>query len=91
MTMNRAQHPKAHVDRLYLKKCEGGRGLIRLEDCVQVKVHSLEKYLRTSKEKILKDVAAESLKTTSMEEVKKKYIKSIEKSMKENFFTDSLE
>ena len=91
MTMNRAQHPKAHVDRLYLKKCEGGRGLIRLEDCVQVKVHSLEKYLSTSKEKILKDVAAESLKTTSMEEVKKKYIKSIEKSMKENFFTDSLE
>ena len=38
MTMNRAQHPKAHVDRLYLKKCEGGRGLIRLEDCVQVEV-----------------------------------------------------
>ena len=90
MTMNRAQHPKAHVDRLYLKKCEGGRGLIRLEDCVQVEVHSLEKYLSASKE-ILKDVAPESLKTTSMEEVKKKYIKSIEKSMKENFFTDSLE
>ena len=90
MTMNRAQHPKAHVDRLYLKKCEGGRGLIRLEDCVQVEVHSLEKYLSTSKE-ILKDVAPESLKTTSMEEVKKKYIKSIEKSMKENFYTDSLE
>ena len=90
MTMNRAQHPKAHVDRLYLKKCEGGRGLIRLEDCVQVEVHSLEKYLSTSKE-ILKDVAPESLKTTSMEEVKKKYIKRIEKSMKENFFTDSLE
>ena len=88
--MNRAQHPKAHVDRLYLKKCEGGRGLIRLEDCVQVEVHSLEKYLSTSKE-ILKDVAPESLKTTSMEEVKKKYIKSIEKSMKENFYTDSLE
>ena len=88
--MNRAQHPKAHVDRLYLKKCEGGRGLIRLEDCVQVEVHSLEKYLSASKE-ILKDVAPESLKTTSMEEVKKKYIKSIEKSMKENFFTDSLE
>ena len=90
MTMNRAQHPKAHVDRLYLKKCEGGRGLIRLEDCVQVEVHSLEKYLSASKE-ILKDVAPESLKTTSMEEVKKKYIKSIEKSMKENFYTDSLE
>ena len=36
MTMHGAQHPKADVDRLYLLKCEGGRGLIGLEDCVQV-------------------------------------------------------
>ena len=36
-------------------------------------------------------VAAESLKTTSVEEVKKKYIKSIEKNMQENLFMDSLE
>ncbi|XP_047481697.1 uncharacterized protein LOC125034100 [Penaeus chinensis] len=35
MTMYGAHHPKADVDRLYLKRCDGGRGLIGGEDCVQ--------------------------------------------------------
>ena len=57
MTMYEELHPKADVDRLYLQRCEGGRGLIGLEDCVQVVVHSLEKCLSTSKEKILQEVS----------------------------------
>ena len=63
---------KADVDRFYLQRCKGGRGLVGLEDCVQVEGHSLEKYLSTSKEKILKEVAVESLNEMSVEEVKKK-------------------
>ena len=42
---------------LYLQICEGGRRLIGLEDFVQVEVHCLEKYVITSKEKILKEVS----------------------------------
>ena len=57
MTMYGSHHPKADVDRLYLKRCEGGRGLLGLEDCVQVEVHSLEKYLSTLNGKILKEVS----------------------------------
>ena len=38
MTMYGAHHPKADVDRLCLQRCEGGRGLLGLEDCVQVEV-----------------------------------------------------
>ena len=38
MTMYGAHHPKADVDRLRLQRCEGGRGLLGLEDCVQVEV-----------------------------------------------------
>ena len=57
MTMYGTQHHKADVDRLYLQRCEGGRGLIGLGDCVLVEVHSLEKYLSTSKEKILEEVS----------------------------------
>ena len=57
MTMYGAQHHKADVDRLYLQRCEGRRGLIGLEDCVQVQLHTLEKHLSTSKEKILKEVS----------------------------------
>ena len=43
MTLYGAHHSKADVDRLYLQRCEGGRGLVGLEHCVQVEVHSLEK------------------------------------------------
>ena len=57
MTMYGTQHPKADVDGQYLQRCEGGRGLIGLEDCVQVEVHILEKYLSTFKEKKLKEVS----------------------------------
>ena len=57
MTMYGTHHPKADVDRLYLQKCEGGRGLLGLEDSMEVEVHSLEKYLSTSKEKVLKEVS----------------------------------
>ena len=56
MTMYGAHHPKAEVDKLYLQRCEGGRNLLGL-DCVPVEVHSLEKYVSTSKEKILKEVS----------------------------------
>ena len=51
MTMYGAQHPKAYVNRLYLKRCDGGRGLIGVEDCVQAEVNSLDKYLSASGEK----------------------------------------
>ena len=34
VTMYEAHHPKEEVDRLYLQRHEGGRGLIGLEDCV---------------------------------------------------------
>ena len=53
---------------------------------MQVEVHSLEK------EKILKEVSHSRItETISTEEVKKKYIKSIEKSVKENLFMYSFE
>ena len=55
--MHGTHHPKADVDRLYLQRYEAGRGLLGLEFCVQVEVHNLEKYLITSKEKILKEVS----------------------------------
>ena len=57
MAMYKAHHPRADVDRLYLQRCEGGKGLVELEDCVQVEVHSLKKYLSISNEKILKEVS----------------------------------
>ena len=53
MTMYEVHNPKADVDRIYLKRVEGGRGLIGVEDCVRIEIDSLEKYLRTSREELL--------------------------------------
>ena len=60
MSMYGAQHPKADVDRLYLKRCDGGRGLIGVEDCVQAEVNILGKYLSASGVKMLKEVSLSS-------------------------------
>ena len=50
MSMYGAQHPKADTDRLYLKRCDSGRSLIGVEDCVQAEVNSLDKYLSALEE-----------------------------------------
>ena len=78
MTMYGAQYPKADVDRLYLQRCDRGRGLLGLEDCMQVEVRSLEKYLTTSKEKILKEVSRSTVTENnkyerSKEEIRKEH------------------
>ena len=36
MNMHRALHPQADGDRLYIKRAEGGRGIISVEDCVEI-------------------------------------------------------
>ena len=45
---------------LYLKRCDGGRGLIGVEDCVQAEINSLDKYLSASEEKMLKELSLSS-------------------------------
>ena len=52
LTVYRAFHPQGDVDRLYFERCQGGRGLISVEDCVDVEVNSLQKYVETSDKKI---------------------------------------
>ena len=48
MTMNKALHPKADVDRLYVSRENGGRGLMSVEECVRLEEHSLSDYLKKS-------------------------------------------
>ena len=68
-----AQHPKADVDRLYLQRCEGERGTAGLDDCVQVEAHSLDKYLSTSKEKMLNEVSHSRIVGRNKEEIDKEH------------------
>ena len=59
MTMNRALHPQADVDRLYVKRAMGGRGLISIQDCVALEIDSLSRYVEKSEEPMLKEVKKE--------------------------------
>ncbi|PFX13751.1 hypothetical protein AWC38_SpisGene22140 [Stylophora pistillata] len=74
LTMNDAFHPNSDVDRLYMSRVNGGRGLISCEGCVRSEVNSLGWYVKNSEEGLLQGVRATSVirseGTVSKEEFK---------------------
>ena len=56
MTMNKALNPNSDVARLYVKRKEGGRGLISVEHCVKEEENSLAWYIQNSNENMLEMV-----------------------------------
>ena len=46
MTMHEALHPREDVDRLYVSRKEGGRGLANIEDSVDASIQRLEDYIQ---------------------------------------------
>ena len=52
-TIYGALHPKSDVDRLYIPRKEGGRGLISIEDCVELRIRGLEVYIPGSEERLI--------------------------------------
>ena len=46
ITMHKALHPRDDVDRLYVSRKEGGRGLVSIEDSVDVSIQRLEDYIQ---------------------------------------------
>ena len=56
MTMHGAFHRNSNVDRLYLKRKDGGRGLISVVDCVRLEEENLLKYVTESTEWMLQKV-----------------------------------
>ena len=53
LTLNGMFHQKGNVDRLYMPRRNGGRGLISVEDCVRIEELNLNKYLRENPELLL--------------------------------------
>ena len=47
MTMYGGLHPKSDVDRLHVKRKEGGKGLISVEQCIREEENSLGFYVAT--------------------------------------------
>ena len=53
MTMNGELHPKGDVDRLYVTRMKGGRGLISCESCISSEKNNLGWYLDNATEQLL--------------------------------------
>ena len=53
MTLHKTLYPKSMADRLYLRRKEGGRGLISVEDVTKTAILGLEKYIQESEENLI--------------------------------------
>ena len=85
MTMYGMLPTKSDVDRLYVKRKEGSRGLISVERCIREEENSLGFYVANSEKSLIRGVsAAETINTretiTSVEFKKQK-----EKELKEKW------
>ena len=54
LTLNRMHHPKADINRMYVPRKEGGRGIINLEMCFKTTTTGLNTYLLSSDDRMLK-------------------------------------
>ena len=55
----RTYHPQSDKDRLYVKRKTGGRGLISVEDAVNIEINSLRIYVGNSEEQLPSEVRRE--------------------------------
>ena len=75
LTMNGAFHRTSNVDRLYMKRKDGGRGLISVEECVRAEERGLCEYVLASEEWMLKVVATGMVESESQLDFKKRMAK----------------
>ena len=60
-TIYGALHPKSDVDRLYIPRKEGGRGLISSEGCVELAIRGMEVYVHGSEERLIHSARGDKL------------------------------
>ena len=67
ITMHQGMHPRSDVDRIYVERERGGRGLMSIEDTVNYERHSLKRYTETSDVVMIRK-AGEIIKSNSEED-----------------------
>ena len=67
MTMHGALHPRADIDRLYIPRKRGGRGLISVEEAVRKEENALGFYASNSSETLLKRAKNQFFKNPSID------------------------
>ena len=56
-----ALHPKSDVDRLYIPRKEGGRGLISIENCVELAIRGLQVYVHRSEQILIQTARGDKI------------------------------
>jgi len=59
-------HPKTDIDRLYVKRKEGGRGLLQIEAIYKAAIINIAEYLNTKYTLNTKHILFKFLKTTNL-------------------------
>ena len=90
MTMYGALHLKSDVDRLYIKRKEGGRGLISVERCVSDEGNSFGFYVANSEDNLIKGVAAAGTINTEDAILSRELKKQKEKELRKNWNEERL-
>ena len=85
LTMYGALHPQSDVDRLYIKRKEGGRGLISVERYVSDEENSLGFYVANSEDNLIKGVAAAGTINTEDAILSRELKKQKEKELRQNW------
>ena len=56
MTAYKALHPKADVDKLYVHRKDGGRGLMSIEDTIAYEEHSINFYILNNSNEVMSSI-----------------------------------
>ncbi len=60
MTVHKALHPRGDVDRLYVSRKEGGRGLASIEDSVDASIQLLEDYREKHERRLITTIRVDT-------------------------------
>ena len=85
MAMYGALHVKSDVDRLYVKRKEGGRGLMSVERCFKEEQNILGFYIPNSEENLIRGVAPAETINTEDTVVSGEFKKQKQKTQKQNW------
>ena len=78
-------HLKSDVDRLYVKRKEGGRGLISVERCIREEENSLGSYVANSEENLIRGIWTSETINTRETIISAEFKKQREKQLKEKW------
>ena len=88
LTIHGALHPRSNVSRLYLPRKEGGRGLISVEDAINIGERNINVYVCQSQERLLK--AAWKRKNVNKIETPKEYKEKMKRKRTEDWAAKQL-